>query len=167
MSGGPPDRGQWYKAAKTMDLRRSRRVCRVVGSRERRLTVRSFHSLAPPVGPALVERVNRLRHSLNDLGGQLIEGIADAVARGVADAVHDAVRALLTNARGEATLPDRDSLDGARGLPSSLGGGPDQADDPLWPDEQEPSTPVWDNPDEDRWPTCSNDRHLSVVPTHP
>ena len=36
----------------------------------------------------------------------------------------------------------------------------------MWPDEQEPSS-RWEDPDEDRWPTSSNDRGVPVTPTQP
>src|SRR4051812_42392921 len=181
-SGGSSWRAGWPSAAnlsRTMPTRRSDRwaPCPEVPARlphpfypppiARTPPMRSFHYLAPPDRLPLTERLERLRQTLNGLGGELVEGIAASVAQTVAAAVRDTLLALLTKGRSRPDLPERDRSRWSPSRPSSLWGGSDEADDLLWTDEQEPSSPTWDDREEEPWPTYSNDRRLPVTATLP
>ncbi len=128
--------------------------------------MRSFHSLAPPVRLPLADHLDRLRQALNGLGGELVEGIAASVAQTVAAAVRDTLLALLTKGQSRPSLPERDGSQWSPSNPSSWWGGPDEADDPMWPEDREP-TPMWGEPAEQPWPGSSNDRRLPVRPAEP
>src|SRR5437764_14139030 len=60
------------------------------------MPMRPFNSLFKPAGRALAGHLGTLRSSLDRLGGRLREAIAAAVGRAAADAVREAVRALLS-----------------------------------------------------------------------
>jgi len=125
----------------------------------------SYHPLAPPHRLPLTERLDRLRQTLYGLGGELVEGVAASIAQTVAGVVRDTLLALLTKGRGRPDLPERDRSRWSSNRPSLLWGGADEEEDPMWPDEQEHFSPLRDDPDEDRWPTYSNDRRVPVTPT--
>src|SRR4051812_34849514 len=127
----------------------------------------SFHPLAPPHRLPLTERLDRLRQTLKGLSEELVEGIADAVTQAVAGAVRDAVLALLTRGRARPALPERDRPRWSPGRPSSWSGRPEERDDPVWPDEQEPPSSTWDDreEEEDPWSPYPNERGLPVTAT--
>src|SRR5437764_10284716 len=60
------------------------------------MPMRPFNSLFKPAGRALAGHLGTLRSSLDRLGARLREAIAAAVGRAAADAVREAVRALLS-----------------------------------------------------------------------
>jgi hypothetical protein len=126
----------------------------------------SFHPLAPPHRLPLTERLDRLRQTLNGLSGELVEGVAASIAQTVAGVVRDTLLALLTKGRSRPDLPERDRSRWSHNRPSSLWGGLDEGDDSMWPEDHE-ATPMWGNPDEDRWPDSPSDRRVPVTPTQP
>jgi hypothetical protein len=101
--------------------------------------VSTFHSLSPPARLSPVGRLDRLRHTLDDVSGHLVEGIADAAAQAVAAAIRDAVLTLLRADGQHAASPRRDRLEARPDLRPSLWGEvdePDESDEP-WEDQEE------------------------------
>jgi hypothetical protein len=122
--------------------------------------VPTFHSLSPPARLSLAGRLDRLRHALDVVGGELAEGVADAAAQAVSGAVRDAVLALLTAGRNHTPLLQRDRFGSPPDLRPSLWSGLDQSDQP-----DEPEDAPWDDREEGPWPGSPGDRHIPATPT--
>src|SRR5947209_6128958 len=114
------------------------------------MPMRTFTSLIKPAGRALSQHLGTLRSSLDRLGGRLREAIAAAVGRAAADAVREAVRALL------AELPEAPE----RETPGRVLRPPPGLTRPLWAQEEGqrhqfedyPRSPWGDEGEVERWP---------------
>src|SRR5437763_1920581 len=74
----------------------------------------SLRSLIDPGGRSLAFHLDRLRHTLDDLGGRLRSSLAAAVSQTAANVVRDAVEALLTPTLVPTTPPARERYDTRR-----------------------------------------------------